>query len=230
MCIPPERKAPEGCVFIENNQMKLLGDLTDYERYRLEVLTPLMAEWSEQYLALADLKARIHQAMDNLSVIYAGRNTKRKQDQKKSSITVFTLDRSLSLTRKYADRVTYEDVLLAEAKDLIDQCVEDWEQGSRNEMKQLVALSFQRNAKNEFSRAEMVKLRRMESKDPRWKQAMEIIQSAELVDGVASYLLVSVRDDQDDYHPLPLDIAHVRSYRETPTSHEPARVEAPEAV
>jgi len=213
MYIPPGRIAPEGFVYIENNCLKAVGDLTEYERDRREVMEPIMVEFAEEYLRLADIKARAHDALDWLIGKHGQRNSKRQQENKQSSHTIFSLDRSLSLSRKYSDRVKYDDVMITAAKELIDKCVEEWEKGSRDEMKQLVALSFKRNANNEFSRAKIVELRQINSKDPRWKEAMDMIQEAELVDGVASYLLVSVRDAQEKYHPLPLDISAVRSYR-----------------
>jgi hypothetical protein len=58
----------------------------------------------------------------------------------------------------------------------------------------------------------MSKLKKVESDSPLWKEAMEIITDAEQPDGVASYLLASVRDVADKYHPLPLDIAAVREW------------------
>lgn len=213
--LPETETPPPGFVWVEGGQLKRETDLTDYERDREAALAPLIQEWAETYLALSDLKARIGKTMDELEAKCAPRNTKRVRDQKKPSLTLFTLDRAFSIRRAHSDRVTYQEDMILRAKAKIDECLAEWSDNSREEIVALVNLAFKKTAKNDFSRAEMTKLRQLKSEDARWNEAMAIIQRAEIVDGVAAYLLVSVRDKDGAYHPLPLDIAGVRPVLQT---------------
>lgn len=211
-CIPATEAPPAGFVWIEDGKLKREADLTDYEREREALLLPLATEWAEHWLSLADLKSRFDEAFDQLEAA-SQRNTRREAAGKKPSMTLYSLDRSFSLSRKRADTVRYEEDKLLAAKVLVDACVARWAEGGSEEIKQIAELAFTKNAKGEYSRSGMVRLRRINSDDPEWLEAMRQIAAAELVDGVSSYLLVSVRDQDGRYHPLPLDIASVRPYR-----------------
>jgi len=200
-------------VWIEDGCQKLEANLSEYERKREALLLPLVQAWQEEYLRLADLKAWGHEVFDEIESLNTPRKTKRVTSGKSPSLTLFSLDRTSRISRKIADQVRFHEDTLMRAKNLIDACVERWEEGSKEEMKKLVALFFSRNAAGDFSRTMLVRLRKIESNDPDWIEAMKLIGEAEIVDGVTSYLLVSVRDDQGEYHPLPLDIASIRAAR-----------------
>ena len=213
--IPEVADPPEGWVYVEDGRLKRFDDLTDFERDREALLQPLAREWMEHWLAIADLSARFDEAFDVLDELAAPRKTARAKAGLGQSVTRFLLDRSVSLARKRADVVRYDEDKLLAAKKKVDACVERFSIGGRKEIKQLAELSFTKNTKGEYSRSGMVRLRRLESDDPEWHEAMDLIKKAELVDGMASYKLVSVRDRSGKYHPLPLDIASVRPWRRT---------------
>lgn len=211
--IPPVEEPPEGWVHVEDGRLKRFADLTEFEQIREELLQPLVQDWMKMWLDMADLSARFDEAFDRLDELNAPRQTQRAKAGRPGSVTRYTLDRSLCIARKRADTVRYDEDKLLAAKALIDDCVERWSEGGRDEIKQIAELSFTKNAQGEYSRSGMVRLRRISSSDPKWREAMDKIRDAELVDGVASYKLISVRDAQGHYQPLPLDIASVRPYR-----------------
>ncbi len=214
MCIPPSKLPPqEGFVYIENNCLKALDDLTDYERDRREMIEPLLAEWAQMYLDLCDLKARTVSTVAAFRERHVFRNSKRKQRGYTPSLSIFSLDRSMCLTERHSDRVSLDDTKVAEAKELFDECFKAWGDKSPKEMRQAVEISFKRKKSGDYSREKIVELCQIESDDQRWNDAIAIIRKAELVDGVATHYLVAVRDSLDKYQPLPLDIANVRPYR-----------------
>jgi hypothetical protein len=214
--IPEIAPPPAGYVLIEDGMMKPEAKLTDYEREREALLQPLAEQWIEAWLKLADIASLFNEAFDRIELLNQPRNTQRVQSGKKPSLTLYLLDRSICLSRRRSDMVLFQEDILLAAKARVDECVERWAAGGNNKIRQLAELSFTKNAQGEYSRAGMLRLRRLDTDDTLWKEAMDMVEQAEIVDGVSSYLLVSVRDVDGKYHPLPLDIASVRPYRIVP--------------
>lgn len=214
--IPIPEPPPPGWVDVEDGMRKLETKLEPYERDREALLKPLAEEWIEAWLNLAGIAARFNEVFDKVEQLNSPRNSGRVQQGKKPSLTLHLLDRSIALSRKRSDTVRYKEDILLKAKGLIDACVERKAQGGDKFIRQLAELSFTKNAQGDYSRAGMVKLRRMDNDDPQWREAMGLIEKAEIVDGVSSYLLVSIRDVDGKYHPLPLDIASIRPYQIVP--------------
>jgi hypothetical protein len=59
-----------------------------------------------------------------------------------------------------------------------------------------------------------LRLRKIVTANLKWKEAMDLIKQAEIVDGMSSYLSISIRDRLGKYIPLPLDLTKVREYKE----------------
>jgi hypothetical protein len=211
MAIAPSKLPPEGFVYVGDRDLRAIEDLDEEQQWTRETMEPLQLEYIEQYLRLADLSAKLHAAMDYRSEKW-GANTKRKQDGMPTSGTAYSLDRSIALDRSFTDRVRYDDLKMARAKALIEECISEWEAGARPEVRKLVTVAFTKSRRGQYSRVDLARLRKIESDDSRWQQAIKLTYDAEAVDGSAGYLLLKVRDAFDRYHPLPLDIANVRPY------------------
>lgn len=211
IAIPPARMPPaEGLCYVSDGQLAHIEDLDEEQRWHRETMEPLMLEWAERYLGLCELAGRLHAAMDYREEHWGVRQTARVRAGRKPSGAAFSLDRSMKLERTFSDRVAYDDLKMKRAHELMEQCVEDWEAGGRDEIRQIVALSFKKNAKGLYSRVEMTRLLKIKSEDKRWLEATKLIRDAETVDGVAAYLMLHIKDVHDKFHPLPLDIASVR--------------------
>jgi hypothetical protein len=212
MALPLSRIPPEGYVFVADRDLRAIEDLDEEQRWTREIMEPLQIEYIEHYLTLCDLTARLNDAMDYRNRKW-GANTQRKKDGKPTSGSAFSLDRSAVLERSFSDRVRFDDLKMQRAKALIEECMSEWEVGSRPEVRQLVTVAFRKSRNGQYSRVDLTRLRKIESADPRWQEAIKLTIDAEIVDGSAGYLLLKVRDANDQYHPLPLDIASVRPYR-----------------
>lgn len=214
--IPIPETPPAGWVDIEAGMRKLESKLEPHEREVEALLKPLAEEWIEAWLNLAAIASTFNDAFDQIELSCAPKNTQRVQQGKKSSRTLYLLDRSIALSRKRSDTVRYKEDILLKAQNLVEECVKRRAEGGDTFIRQLAEMSFTKNAQGDYSRSGMVKLRRIDTDDPQWKEAMDLIEQAEIVDGVSSYLLVSIRDVDGKYHPLPLDIASIRPYRVVP--------------
>lgn len=209
--IQPTPVPKDGYVVIGDGEEKRADKLTEYEREREALLQPIARRAIEAYLTLSELAADWNAAFDTIEELNTPRKSKRIREGKKPNLSLFLLDRSVKLQRTQADIIRYQEDRLLEAKKLVDECVAEWSANSNQNLVKLVELAFKKGRRG-YSRSAMLTLRSMESDDPRWLRAMAIIREAEILDGAASYLLASVRDEKGEYIPIPLDMAAVRPW------------------
>ncbi|MBA6098923.1 DUF3164 family protein, partial [Pseudomonas juntendi] len=105
------------------------------------------------------------------------------------------------------DNIRFDERLQA-ARALIDECLTEWTQDARSEVRAIVNEAFRADKQGEISTGRVLALRRMEIKDARWQRAMEAIGDAVQVVGSKSYIRVYQRvGESEQYVPIPLDIA-----------------------
>ena len=128
---------------------------------------------------------------------------------KKGNITLLSYDGRYKVQRAIAESITFDERLQA-AKALIDECITDWAQSSRPEIKVLVSDAFQVDKEGNINTGRVLGLRRLEIGDDRWRRAMQAIGEAFQVVGSKSYIRVYERDEvSGEYRAIPLDIAAV---------------------
>lgn len=125
----------------------------------------------------------------------------------KGNVTLLSFDGKYKVQRAIAEHISFDERLQA-AKALIDECIHDWSQGSRPELKVLVNDAFQVDKEGNINTGRVLGLRRMDIADGRWNKAMQAIGDAVQVVGSKSYIRVYERDDASgDYNPISLDVA-----------------------
>lgn len=128
---------------------------------------------------------------------------------KKGNVTLYSYDGRFKVQRAMQDRIAFDERLQA-AKALIDQCLADWTKDAGDEIKALINRAFSTDKEGEINTGEVLKLRRLDIDDDRWRRAMSAIGEAVQVVGSRSYLRVYKRvGDSDQYQAIPLDIAGV---------------------
>lgn len=83
------------------------------------------------------------------------------------------------------------------AKGLIDECLNEWTEDGRAEIRGLVTRAFNVDQAGKISKDAVFELFKIESDDPRWMQAMEAINAAVRVIGSKEYLHFSFRESHD---------------------------------
>ncbi len=114
--------------------------------------------------------------------------------KRKGNLSIMSYDGLTKVSLKIADLVVYGPELQA-AKELVDQCLLDWAQGSSPQLRAVVMRAFNVDAEGRVNRADLAYLLRMENEDPRWQEAMRAIRDAERPVGTKEYLQVHVRED-----------------------------------
>ncbi|MDY3123591.1 MAG: DUF3164 family protein [[Actinobacillus] rossii] len=127
----------------------------------------------------------------------------------KGNVTLFSFDGKYKIQRANSEHIQFDERIQA-AKALIDECLEDWSQGSRPELKILVERAFNVDKEGNLNTARILGLRRVEISDKRWLNAMQAISESVQVVGSKSYVRIYERiGDSDQYRPISLDLAGV---------------------
>ena len=127
----------------------------------------------------------------------------------KGNISLYTYDGKHKVQVAVAEHLAFDERLQA-AKALIDECITEWAQGSRSEIKVLVTSAFQTDKEGKINTARVLGLRRLDIVDPKWQRAMMAIGESVQVVGSKSYIRVYERvGDSDRYRQVSLDVASV---------------------
>lgn len=127
----------------------------------------------------------------------------------KGNITLLTFDGKYKVQRAIAEHITFDERLQA-AKALIDECITEWSQNSRPELRVLVNNAFQVDKEGNINTGRVLGLRRLDISDERWMAAMKAISEAVQVVGSKAYVRVYERvGDTDQYQTIALDVASV---------------------
>lgn len=105
----------------------------------------------------------------------------------KGNMTLMTHDTLFKVTVQVSDFVEFGPEMQV-AKSLIDECLNEWSAGSRDEIRAIVTSAFNTDKEGQINRREVFMLLRLEITDPRWKQAMAAIHDAMRVVGSKTYI------------------------------------------
>lgn len=126
----------------------------------------------------------------------------------KGNVTLVSYDGRYKMIRAIQDSILFDERLQA-AKALIDECLNDWTEGARVELRALVNNAFRVDQDGNIKTGEVLGLRRLKFDDDRWQQAMAAISDAVTVVSSKTYVRFYERDDRGMYHPISLDMAAV---------------------
>ncbi|WP_233115710.1 DUF3164 family protein [Aggregatibacter actinomycetemcomitans] len=127
----------------------------------------------------------------------------------KGNVTLFSYDGKYKIVRAINDHLQFDERIQA-AKVLIDECLSEWSEGSRPELKALIERAFNVDKEGNLNTGRILGLRRVEITDPRWMNAMKAIsESVQIVSSKAYVRLYERIGDTDQYKPISLDIAGV---------------------
>jgi len=158
--------------------------------------------------AFGDIKAFVDMSAEQYNAKLGG---------KKGNITLMSFDGQFKVVQAAQDNIRFDERLQAA---LIDECLTEWTQDARSEVRAIVNEAFRADKQGEISTGRVLALRRMDITDARWQRAMEAIGDAVQVVGSKSYIRVYQRlGESEQYVPIPLDIASAALGAATPTLH-----------
>lgn len=131
-----------------------------------------------------------------------------KKGGAKGNMTLRSYDGALSVQVQVSETIDFGAELQA-AKELIDDCVEAWSEGSNDNLKTLINHAFQVNKEGNIDTGRVLGLRRLDITDEKWTSAMNAISDAVRVTGSRTYIRFYETDPKGERKAIPLDLAAV---------------------
>lgn len=128
---------------------------------------------------------------------------------KKGNMTLTSYDGLTKVQVSVAEFISFGPQLKV-AKDLIDECINEWAEGSNNNIRVLVDHAFRVDKNNRVNTAAILGLRRLPIQDEKWQRAMEAISDSMRVSDSKQYIRFYRRPSVDkDWQAVVLDLASV---------------------
>lgn len=205
----PATDIPEGYWRDSRGALIPVNMIKDIDRQRDETVREIVAAAKHLNQLLSKFKGQTYgdiEAFVDLSMQQYGT----QWGGKKGNITLTSFDGKYKVLRSYSDNLIFDERIQA-AKELIDECGQDWVEGASPEAKVILENAFQVDKTGKISVRRVLELRRLNFKDPRWLRAMDAINDSLQVIGSTSYIRVYERvDDSERYKQISLDLAAVR--------------------
>lgn len=127
----------------------------------------------------------------------------------KGNKTLMSFDGLFKVQVQVADNVVFGPELQI-AKALVDECLNEWAEGARDEIRAIVTRAFNTDREGQINRSEIFMLLRLEIEDPRWLRAMKAIRDAMRVVGSKTYVRCYRRESFDgQWQAVSIDLAKV---------------------
>ncbi|MCW8843349.1 MAG: DUF3164 family protein [Rhodobacteraceae bacterium] len=130
-----------------------------------------------------------------------------KKGGAKGNKTFLSFDGCQKVQVAVADHIDFGPQLQI-AKELIDECLNEWAADARDEIRTIVTRAFNTDKAGAVNRSEIFMLLRLDITDERWQKAMSAIRDAMRVVGSKTYVRCYKRETPDAaWQPITIDLA-----------------------
>lgn len=145
--------------------------------------------------ALGEIQAFVELSAEKYDAKLGGR---------KGNVTLTSYDGRYKIIRALSDGVEFDERLQA-AKSLIDECLTEWSEGARPELKTIVHDAFSTDKKGNLATHKILSLRRIKITDTKWIKAMEAISDSLTVTSSKTYVRFYECMETGEYKQISLD-------------------------
>jgi len=182
--------------------------IREIDRTRDELVHEIVAKAKAQSEALGKFKASVFGDIEAF-IQLSGEKYGVAMGGKKGNVSLLSFDGKYKVQRAVSESLAFDERLQI-AKELVNECIHLWSEGSRSEIRALINDAFQVDKEGRVNTARILSLRRLEITDEKWQLAMQAIGESIQVAGSKTYFRVYERvGDTEQYQPISLDIAGV---------------------
>lgn len=124
----------------------------------------------------------------------------------KGNVTLMSFDGTYKLKRQTSESIGFDEGLRA-AKNIIDECLEEWSRNSPVPLRAIVEQAFDVNKEGRINTNAILSLRHLKIDDERWQQAMQAISDSLQTQDSKAYVRLYKRDASGKYNAVPLDMS-----------------------
>jgi len=206
---PGQVLGPGGAVYMPraDGAMVPIETVKEKDRVQDQMVRDLFAEAVAQSDRLAAFKAKAFADTQAMLRLLEEKYKAKGPGGAKGNTSWFSYDGLMRIQIQVADLIRFGPELQV-AKALLEECVSEWVEGARAELRVIVMDAFRKDKAGEIRTGAVLALRRYEIEDERWKRAMEAIADSIIVLGSKSYIRFSHRPHLEaPWENVSLDIA-----------------------
>lgn len=203
-----KKHIPAGYVMDARGRLVPESLIEPIDQLRDQTITSLVAEAKKLQSAMAEFKAR---AFGDIAAFVEASHEQYgvKVGGAKGNISLITFDGQYKIVRQVAEHIQFDERLQA-AKELIDECLREWTEGSNDKVKVLINEAFQVDKEGNVNTGRILALRRLAIDDSKWTKAMRAIVDSIRVTGTKPYIRLYERaEDTEEYRAISLDLAAI---------------------
>ena len=201
-----QKRVPDGCMenavghFVPIESIEAIDLARDQFVKGVIVKTKELAEVIEAFKRQleADIQAFVDLSAEKYNVKAGAVSAK--------LVPLMTFDGRYKVTREIADQIDFNERLQI-AKQLADECLEEWGETADYKVRAILADAFQTNRKGRINVKKLLGLRKFNFEEPKWKQAMAAVADAVTVVGTKPYYRMHERDDDGNYNQIKIDFS-----------------------
>lgn len=126
---------------------------------------------------------------------------------KKGNLSLVSYDGKYKVLLAISDSLSFDERLQI-AKQLVDECIHEWAEGSNANIRALIEHAFQTDKQGNINTARIFGLMRLKIDDAKWQEAMNALKDSIQITATSQYLRLYERvGDSDQYRQIALDIA-----------------------
>ena len=200
------RPIPAG--YMQDAQGKLVPDdmVRDIDKKRDDLVRSIVVDAKRVRDEIVNFKSGTLERIEEF-IQLSGKQYQVKMGGKKGNVTLQSYDGKYKVQRAISEYLVFDERLQV-AKQLIDDCIHTWTEGSRSEIQVLINDAFQVDKEGRVSTTRILGLKRLNIKDRKWQKAMRAINDSMQVAGSKTYVRIYERvGDTDEYKPIALDVA-----------------------
>lgn len=198
---------PEGYVMNAKGHLVPESTIKPIDKLRDETVIDIVRRGKELHAHMMSIKdimfSNFHSFVDVSAKEY---NT--KIGGQKGNVTLMSFDGKYKVQVAVSDNIVFDERLQV-AKGLIDECFNEWTQGSDDKIKAIINNAFDVDKEGKINTRRVLSLRSLDINDDKWLQAMSAISDAIQVVSSKEYIRIYERDDDGKYQQISLDFANV---------------------
>jgi hypothetical protein len=196
---------PDGYMANAKGHLIPVGNVKEVDKLRDDLARNIVAAAKGVQAVMREFRANTLgdiQAFADLSAEKYGA----RRGGNKGNLSLLSFDGRYKVQVQISEHLAFDERLQA-AKALIDECLTEWAQGSRDEIRAIINQAFDVDKEGRVNTGAILGLRKLDITDGRWRKAMEAIADSLQVVGSKKLLRVYERQEDGSYEPIPLDLA-----------------------